>query len=213
MSRHDLPPPGAEEQAIIDRCKLLGVDVNHLGDFISYSYKKGVDINEPIAKLFADELDKNHDKNLIAILMHAGESPEFRDIMLPAIVKVLRREGDNYTGGDAINSLNRITLPKDSPLIGELLLEKNIGGQRGMLVPIYARLARKSAIPILRKAIRDPDTHVLSLHHLSILGDTTIAHELLQLSNHPDAWRRKIARDGLKRVEKNKLKQIKPNAH
>jgi hypothetical protein len=211
MTRYQYPPASEEELDIIEKCHKLGVKVPRLGSFMDQSKK--YPITDEIAKLFAEELGKNHDWHLLAVIMQVGVTSKYRDIMLEPVVKVLRRKGVELARDGAINALDKLAVLQDAPLIADLLRDKNIGEDRILLVPIYARLAKKAAIPVLRKAVDDPDTMTYALHHLSILGDTSIENELLDLAKHPDAWRRKIARDALKRVEKNKLKLADNQIH
>ena len=206
MARSELRELTPEEQDIVAKCKVLGVDVAHPADFISYSYRAGVPMPEVVAKLYASELERDHDKNLIAIMMQAGAVPQFREIMLPAIVKVMLREGDNHTTGFAINALGEIVLPADSALVAELLLTKKIGGKRILLISTYTRIAKKTAIPVLRKLVLDQDTRAYALKALAKLGDISIEHELRELLKSPESFHREIARAALKQVEKRKLK-------
>jgi hypothetical protein len=202
--RNQYPPPSPEEIEIVKKCEQLGVKVNYIYDFVQ-NRKKYV-VNEKIAELFANELRKAHDKSLLSILMSAGALSAFREIMLPPIVTILRREGIKHLGQVAANELVRIAQKQDSELLASLLLDKNVGGTRTLLMRTYARIAKKTAIPVLKRLVDDPETYIYALHHLSILGDITIDHHLKKLSENPDGEFRKIARDALKRVEKNKLK-------
>jgi hypothetical protein len=211
MTRNQYPPPSKAELEIIEKCHKLGVKVPQLGSFMDQ--RKKYPVTDGIAKLFAEELGKKHDWHLLAVIMQVGVTPKHRDIMLMPIVNVLRKAEKSLLNDTAINALGDIVLPRDAPIVADLLRDKNIGEDRILLVPIYARLAKKAAIPVLRKAVDDPDTMTYALHHLSILGDTSIENELLGLAKHPDAWRRKIARDALKRVEKNKLKLADNQIH
>jgi hypothetical protein len=211
MTRNQYPPASREELEIVKKCKKLGVNVPHLGYFMDKREKYPV--TDAIAKLFAEELGKDHDWNLLAVIMQVGVSFQHRDVMLEPVVKVLHKKGAELARDGAINALDKIALPKDAPLIADLLQDKEIGDERMLLVPIYARIAKKAAIPVLRKIVDDPHTRSIALHHLSILGDTTIENELRELIKHPDSWHRKLARDALKRVEKNKLKSIDKRIH
>jgi hypothetical protein len=200
MSRNQYPPASNDEQDIIDKCHKLGVKAPRLSSFIDERDK--YPITEDIAKLFAIELSKDHDWSLLSIMMQASAVPKYRDLILDPIVKILRTKSKGLLKDLAINDLEKLLLPKDGLLLADLLQDKNIGENRILLIPIYSRLAKEAAIPILRKIVGDIDTRTYALHQLSILGDTSIENELRELSNHVDAWRRKIARDGLKRLGK-----------
>jgi hypothetical protein len=197
----DYPPASQGELDIIEKCLALGTKLQRLDDFMHPRGK--IPMNENIAKLFAAELEAPHDDHLHAIILQVGVVPEFRDIYLGPVVNLLKKKKNSVFTGRAINALMRIVTPQDAPLVAELLLDKDLR-DRGLLIPTYARLAKKSAIPVLRKLVGHADTSTYALHHLSILGDVSIENELLELNKHADAWRRKIARDGLKRIEKNR---------
>ncbi len=204
MTRNQYPPASREELDIVAKCKKLGVNVPRLGCFMDE--RKKYPITDAIAELFADELGKEHDRHLLAVIMQVGITPKHRDVFLEPISSILRKSGNSLGKDRAINALTKIALPQDAPLVADLLQNQEIGDERSLLIPTYVRLAKKAAIPVLRKIANDPHTRSVALHHLSILGDTTIENELKELAKHPDSWHRKIARDALKRVEKNKLK-------
>jgi hypothetical protein len=208
------PPyvPSDEETRIIERCREHGVIVPYI--YVFAENKKQFKLTEEIAKILADEIGKNHDQHLLMMLMMAAAAPAFRSIVLDPIAKVIRREGENGVGQCAVNALDKVVSQEDIALVESLLRDKAVEGSRSLLVPIYARIAKKAAIPVLRLIMNDPDVHSYALKHLSILGDTTIEPELRALAKHPDSYHRQIARDALKRVERNKQKlQQKTSTH
>jgi hypothetical protein len=211
MRKQEYPPPSPKEVEIIKKCKDIGAEISRLADFTEN--QSNFTITKPIALLLASELEKDHEQNLLAIIMSVGAVPEFREIMLQPIMSLAKRHTKGPVTTDAINALYKILLPKDAPLVAELLCDRKIGGDRILLIEIYARLANKAAIPVLRKLVGDTETKTYALHQLSKMGDVTIEADLLRLVQHKDAWRRKIARDGLKRVEKAKSKLGQSNVH
>jgi hypothetical protein len=205
----NIPPPIDEELRLIGGCKLLGSKINRLWDYVRNN--KPIQISENVVRYLANELDNIQDKSVWATAMQAIARPEYREIVLLPISRNLRREGQTVWGQRAANDLAKIIQPQDIELIVNLLRDRSITDARALLVSQYARIAKKSAIPVLRSLVDDPETRTEALKSLSKLGDITIEYELLELAKHPDSYHRKIAREALARVEKNKAKHILSN--
>jgi hypothetical protein len=217
-SRNRLPPSHPDENVLVAKCQKLGAPISRLDDFRMFNeYRshpdKLVPMSVAIASMLANELANLKFANVRHIVMHVIAQPEFRKEVLQPIVEELLRDGKDYHGQPAANALDKIVIPDDSGVIAELLLNKEIGDARALLVSTYARIAKKSGIPVLRKIVDDAVTRSEALRCLSILGDITIEPNLLELAKHPDSYHRKIARDALKRVERNKLKRGAKDIH
>jgi HEAT repeat protein len=211
VKRRYPPPDDPDEIRLIAKCKELGVEVWRLGDF-GRSPESHV-MTEDIAVLLSKEADQVGDKFIASIIVEVLQHSAFRETALQAAVRVLRKAGGEFHGQIAANSIDRLVTSKDTTLVAQLILDPKLGASRSLLVPTYARIARKSGIAVLRKLVSDPETRSDALKHLSILGDTSIEPELRELAKHPDSYHRKIARDAIARVEKNKLKARSASTH
>lgn len=193
-----------DEIRLIAKCKALGVEVWRLYDFVE---SPGTHVmTEDIAVLLSKEVGKVTDKSIQSTIVKALRHSVFPAVALQAALDILHRERGEPFGQMAANSVDRLVTPKDTKLVAQLLLDPKLGASRSLLVPAYARIAKKSGIDVLRKLVSDAETRSEALKELSILGDTSIEPELRELAKHPDAYHRKIARDALARVEKNKLR-------
>jgi HEAT repeat protein len=203
--KHRYPPPDdPDEIRLIAKCKEMGVDVWRLCEFVESPEKHAM--TEDIAVLLARELGHVSDKSIQSTIVGALQHSAFPGIALQAALEILHKEGGAPFGQMAANSINRLVTSKDAALLAELILDPKLGASRSLLVPTYARIARKSGIDVLRKLVDDLETRSDALKHLSILGDTSIEPELRELAKHSDSYHRKIARDALARVERNRLK-------
>jgi HEAT repeat protein len=197
-------PRSSEEINLIDQCKLEGVEVPLIWAFIREP--EHYQVTEAIAQLFAKKILQVRDETLAITMMQAIGNLQFRELVLQPSLSMIRRHAATRGGEAGVGVLYKIALPKDAPQIADLLLDKKIGSLRSLLIPVYAKIAKKSGMPILRRMLSDPNTRTYALKHLSLLGDTTIEPELLELAKSDNPFFRKTANDALKRVYKNKEK-------
>lgn len=204
-------PTDPDEIRLVEKCKELGVVVESLYDFVPLSYRENIKPTKAIVDMLLAEVDHVTAENMKAVIYSAVSVPEFHDAVMPVLVRTAMQDNDSPLKQPIFNDIEKIALESDSEAIGKLLLDNRVGSARSLLVPTYARIARKSGIPVLRKAVGDPVIRSQALKHLSILGDVSIEPELQDLAKHPDSFHRKIARDALKRIEKLKQKSDRRN--
>ena len=143
--------------------------------------------------------------------MFAGSWLETKDLFFEPVLTILRKNGDNFLGQSAVHALLKMIEHSDVNLLHDLITDKTIGVIRSLLIEGYAKLAKKEAIVPLRRNVSDPVVRVQVLKALSKLGDQTIRGELGELLKHSGSEFRKIARDGLARLDKKAEKTKKLN--
>jgi hypothetical protein len=188
-------------------CHALGYDILSPWDMVGQYHAK-YELTLEIAEVFAKHLAKSHPHMVLQGLMSAGAWYTTRNLFMPPVLKILREKGDSYLGQGAANALLRMADYSDANLFAELIADKLVGGSRSLLIEGYAKLAKQKAIPLLRASTFDPVLRSEALKALSKLGDQTMRGELEKLAQHPDSYHRKIARDGLKRLDKKLEKMI-----
>lgn len=203
-------PTDSDEIRLIAKCKELGVYAHCIGDLSMHSDE--YPINDFVARYLAEEFKTLADPHLRLNVLIAISRPEYREVAMPLVVQTLRKDGGGHYGQMAANDLGRIATKDDVPTIENLLLDTNVGVSRSLIVPTYAKLAKKQGIATLRKLVYDPDTQSQALKHLSILGDTSIEPELQQLAKHPDSYHRAVARDALRRLAKKAVVKWKESS-
>lgn len=197
-------PTDPDEIRIVKFWNEKGVRIRRLQHLVDLPELMTIEIAESLAReipFLKNEISK-------VVAMSACSQPQFHDIILPTLVTIAKQsEGKSHLMSSMVaNDLIKVIRKEDAPIIGDLLLDKNFGIERGMLVPFYTRFAKKNGIPTLLKYAEDNETKVEALKALSMLGETSIKPQLEILANDPNSHYRKIARDGLKRLEKQ-LKQ------
>ena len=189
--------------AIISKdCARIGIYIESPWDLVG-SHSK-YEMTEGLAAIFAKHLTQPYPNKVVEGLMFAAARPETRQLLFEPVLSVLKKEGDSYLGQHAVHALTKMLIPTDSRLLQNLVLDETLRDSRGLLMEPYAKLAKKAAIPTLHKAFRDGNDFlkVESLRQLSKLGDQTIKDDLELLAKHPRSEYRKVARDGLLRLER-----------
>jgi hypothetical protein len=199
-------PTDPDEIRLIQQCKQLGAEVTSLYDFVPLSYRENVKITRPIVEMLLAEVDTVSQRNIRSVIYQAVSIPDFHDIVFPFLVNASLDEGNNVPKDFIFNDIESIALKSDAEAVGKLLLDRRAGKSRSLLIPLFAKLAKKNAIPVLLKCVGDPATRTYALKHLSMLGDISIEPDLIELAKSENSFFRKTARDALVRVKKNKEK-------
>jgi hypothetical protein len=195
--------------AIARDCASLGYQIESPWDYVG-SHSKYPWTRE-IAEVFARHLRRPYPPRVLEGLMLAGSWLETKDLFFEPVLTILRRNGDTSLGQIAVHALLKMIEHSDVNLLHDLITDKTIGDSRSLLIEGYAKLAKKEAIVPLRTNVSDPVVRVQVLKALSKLGDQTIRDELRELLRHSKSEFRKIARDGLARLDKKAKKTKKLN--
>lgn len=193
----------AEERAnaeIARDCANIGVKIESPWDFTGG--KNGALWSDAVAEVFARHLSRPHPRVVLEGLMFAGSWLETKDMFLVPVLRILRENGKNFLGQAAANALLRMMQPGDEALMESLILDQAVGSSRALLVPGFAKRARKTAIHPLRSLVKDKDVRNVVLKELAKLGDQTVRGELVEAATHSDPYVRKIGRDGIARLDK-----------
>jgi hypothetical protein len=192
--------------AIAKDCAALGYQIESPWDYVG-SHNKYPWTRE-VAEIFARHLRLPHPPRVLEGLMFAGSWLETKDLFFEPVLTILRVNGDNHLGQSAVHALLKMIERSDVDLLRDLIVDKTLGASRSLLIEGYAKLAKKKALGILRENISDPVVGAEALKELSKLGDQSVRDELQELLKHSNSEFRKIARDGLARLDK-KLKKAK----
>jgi hypothetical protein len=207
---HHYPPAtDPAEIRIVSFCNSRGLAINRIQHLINSPELMTTEIAEYLVSEFPNFVDAN----MKASAIHACSLPQFHDLIIDELVALAKADlsgqplhEQRLIEGTVSNCIINTAQKQDASKIGEILLGQTLDTYRSMLVPLYAKLARPNAKPILFKCVNDPVLKAQALKALSILGETSIEAELVALSRHEKSGYREIARAALKRVEKNKLK-------
>lgn len=206
--KRDLAAEERSNAEIARDCAAVGVKIESPWDFTGG--RNGDLWSDAVAEIFARHLSRLHPPAVLEGLMFAGSWLETKDLFLPPVLDILRKNGKNFLGQAAANALLKMMEPGDEELMKALILDRTIGTSRSLLIAGFAKLAKQGALHPLRSVLDDDDVRVEALKALAKLGDQTIRGELTALANHNDGYFRKIGRDGLKRLDKkvSRLKRL-----
>jgi hypothetical protein len=199
----------AANAAIAEDCAALGYQIESPWDYVGSQSK--YPWTREVAEVFARHLRLAYPPRVLEGLMFAGSWLETKDLFFEPVLTILRKNGDNHLGQSAVHALLKMIQRSDVDLLRDLIMDKTLGVSRSLLVEGYAKLAKKEAIGTLRANISDPVVRVEALKELSKLGDQAIRSELQELLKHSHSEFRKIARDGLSRLDEKLEKAKKLN--
>jgi hypothetical protein len=185
-------------------CAAIGVTISGPWDFVGERNDHLWSME--VAEILAEHLQKELPSYTLMGIMLAGSWLETRHLFLDPVLKILRENGNNMLGQIAANALLQMADKRDADVFRTLIIDKEVGVSRALLIEGFAKLAKQHGIDVLRNLVGDRQVRTDVLKALSKLGDQSIADELRLLAQHTESYHRKIGREGLARLEKKQRK-------
>lgn len=117
-----------------------GFRLNRFQKFIDFPET----LSEELAKFLVSEIPKISDNSVKAAAISACAQSKFYSFVFPFLVSLAKQNSAStpLVIGAVMNGLLRVSQRDDAKQIGELLLNNNVGPDRGLLVSHYAKLAK-----------------------------------------------------------------------
>lgn len=180
-------------------CDLVGWNLNGPWDLL-----RSKPTDPLLFPILVKHLQRDYPKPEREGMLYALSDKGARPLALDLIKRILHAEIDDSSTRiptAACNVLTDIATKDDIPYFKSVLLDEHYGDYRAFFVALYARLAKREAIPLLRELLRQKQFLDLTINELGKLRDeeslTSIKHYLVD----PKASVRKAARTAVQRLQ------------
>jgi HEAT repeat protein len=187
-----------DKEQLLREIREKGVEISNINDLI-YINKKHKDLI-PILLRHLNEITDESDKQYIVRCLGVKG---FTEVTKPMIDEFYKSHNISYKW--AIGNTLYITFDKKSlPELLNIVLNKNHGISRQMIVYGLGRFKNEQVKSVLVNLLQDQDVVGHAIHALSQLGDPSVLKDIEPFTNYKITWIRNEAKKAIKKLSKTK---------
>jgi HEAT repeat protein len=185
-----------DKEQLLREIREKGVEISNINDLICIN-KKHKDLI-PILLEYLNKITDESDKQYIVRCLGVKG---FTEVTKPLIDEFFKSYNISYKWAIG-NTLNIIFDKQYLPELLKIVLDKNHGISRQMIVYGLGRFKNEQVKSVLVNLLQDQDVVGHAIHALSQLGDPSVLNDIEPFTNYKIPWIRNEAKKAIKKLSK-----------